>query len=56
LLTAPAEAADAIAKAAAAVGVPVQAIGVMEKGQGLALLDAAGRAVRVERKGYAHFS
>jgi thiamine-monophosphate kinase len=56
LLTAPAEAADAIAKAAAAVGVPVTAIGVMEKGQGLALLDAAGRAVRVERKGYAHFS
>jgi thiamine-monophosphate kinase len=56
LLTAPAEAADAIAKAAAAVGVPVTAIGVMEKGEGVALLDAAGRPLKVEREGYAHFS
>jgi thiamine-monophosphate kinase len=56
LFTAPAEAAEAIAKAYAAVGVPVTAIGAMEKGQGLALLDAAGRAVKVELKGYAHFS
>ena len=56
LLTAPAEAADAIAKASAAVGVPVTAIGAMEKGDGVALLDAAGRALKVELKGYAHFS
>ena len=56
LFSAPAEAAEAIAKASAAVGVPVTAIGAMEKGQGFALLDAAGRAMRVELKGYAHFS
>jgi thiamine-monophosphate kinase len=56
LLTAPAEAADAIAKASAAVGVPITAIGAMEKGEGIALLDATGRPVKVELKGYAHFS
>ena len=56
LLTAPAEAADEIAKASAAVGVPVTAIGAMEKGEGVALLDVAGRPLEVELKGYAHFS
>jgi thiamine-monophosphate kinase len=56
LFTAPAEAVEAIARAAAAVGVPVTAIGAMEKGEGVGLLDAAGQAVRVEQKGYAHFS
>lgn len=56
LLTAPAEAADAIAKASAAVGIPVAAIGAIEKGEGVALLDAAGRPMKVELKGYAHFS
>ena len=55
LLTAPAEAADAIAQASVAVGVPVTAIGAMEQGDGPALLDAAGQAVKVEVKGYAHF-
>jgi thiamine-monophosphate kinase len=55
LFTAPAEAAEAIAKVSAAVGVPVTAIGAMEQGQGSALLDATGRVVKVELKGYAHF-
>jgi thiamine-monophosphate kinase len=56
LFTAPATAAEAIAQVSVAVGVPVTAIGVMEKGEGFALLDAAGHVVKVERKGYAHFS
>jgi thiamine-monophosphate kinase len=56
LFTAPAGAAESIAQASAAVGVPVIAIGAMEKGDGVALLDAAGREVKVEQKGYAHFS
>jgi thiamine-monophosphate kinase len=56
LFTAPAEAAEVIAQASAAVGVPVTAIGAMEKGEGVALLDAAGHEVKVEQKGYAHFS
>jgi thiamine-monophosphate kinase len=55
LLTAPEEAAEAIAKASAAVGVAVTAIGAMEKGSGFALLDAAGQTMKVELKGYAHF-
>jgi thiamine-monophosphate kinase len=56
LFTVPAEAAEAIAQASAAVGVPVTAIGAMEEGEGLALLDAAGQEVKVEQTGYAHFS
>ncbi|HWE73635.1 MAG TPA: thiamine-phosphate kinase [Stellaceae bacterium] len=56
LFTAPAAAAEAIAQISAAVGVPVTAIGAMEKGEGFVLLDAAGQVVKVERKGYAHFS
>jgi thiamine-monophosphate kinase len=56
LFTAPAEAADAIAQASASVGVPVTAIGAVERGEGIALLDAAGQALKVEQKGYAHFS
>jgi thiamine-monophosphate kinase len=55
LFTAPEDAAEAIAQVSSDVGIPVTAIGTMEKGEGVALLDAAGQELRVERKGYAHF-
>ena len=56
LFTAPADAGDAIAEAAAASAVPVTLIGAIEQGEGVALLDASGQPVKVEHKGYAHFS
>jgi len=56
LFTAPADAGDSIAKAAAASAVPVTLIGAIERGEGVALLDASGQPVKVEHKGYAHFS
>ena len=55
LFTAPRAAADAIAKAAESCGIAVTAIGAMEKGAGVALLDAAGQPVKIENLGYAHF-
>lgn len=55
LFTAPAAAADAIARAAAACGVAATAIGAVEQGEGVALLDAAGQPVIIEHAGYAHF-
>ena len=56
LFTAPAAAGDAIARAAAASRIPVVAIGAMEEGAGVALLDAAGQGIKLAQKGYAHFS
>ena len=55
LFTAPRSAADAIAKAAESCGVAVTAIGAVEKGAGVVLLDAAGQPVKTEHLGYEHF-
>lgn len=55
LFTAPLSAADAIADAAESCGIAVTAIGAMEDGAGIGLLDAAGQPIKIEHLGYAHF-
>ncbi|HEY3920241.1 MAG TPA: thiamine-phosphate kinase [Stellaceae bacterium] len=55
LFTAPATAADAVARAATDAGVAVAAIGAIERGEGIALLDAAGKPVKIDHAGYVHF-
>ncbi|HEX3811057.1 MAG TPA: thiamine-phosphate kinase [Rhizomicrobium sp.] len=53
--TAPAAARDTIMAAAMKAGVPVTAIGAVEAGQGVTLLDSAGHEIAVARSGYTHF-
>lgn len=53
--TAPASSAAEIEAAAAESGTPVTAIGRVEAGQGVRLLDAAGVQIPVRRAGYTHF-
>jgi thiamine-monophosphate kinase len=53
--TAPVRKSAAIAKAAVDAGVRVTAIGRVGKGEGVALLDEAGREIVVKRRGYTHF-
>jgi len=53
--TAPVRKSAAIARAAANAGVLVTAIGRVGKGEGVALLDGAGREIAVSRRGYTHF-
>lgn len=53
--TAPPSAREAIAAAAASVGVPVTEIGRVEEGNGVVLLDANGKPIPVDRPGYVHF-
>jgi thiamine-monophosphate kinase len=55
LFTAPAEAAEKIRALSAGLGLPITAIGRVEPGEGVRLLDAAGRAITVEAAGYRHF-
>lgn len=55
LFTAPLSAANAIAKAAESCGIALTAIGAMEEGAGVGLLDAAGQPIKIEHLGYAHF-
>lgn len=55
LFTAPRSAADAIAQTAESCGVAVTAIGAVEKGKGVALLDAAGQPIKTKHLGYEHF-
>lgn len=55
LFTAPAAAAKAIARLAAAMKVPITRIGRMEKGRGVTVHDAAGRARKLAQAGWAHF-
>jgi thiamine-monophosphate kinase len=55
LFTAPEAAAGDVAQAALACGVAVTAIGTMVKGEGVAVLDAAGQPMKVDHPGYAHF-
>ena len=53
--TAPASAGTAIAAAARESGTEVHEIGRVEKGEGVALLDAASEPIRVDRLGFTHF-
>ncbi len=55
LFTAPQEAADRIAAVAERCGVGVTAIGSIEAGRGVRVLDAHGASVTVTRTGYRHF-
>lgn len=55
VFTAPAEAAEVVQAAARAGGVTVTEIGHVLPGAGVALLDAAGRDIAPERKGFTHF-
>lgn len=55
LFAAPPSAANAVAKAAENCGIAVTAVGALEAGAGVALLDAAGQPITIERLGYAHF-
>lgn len=54
LFTAPESAAARIREAAQASGMAVTAIGQVTQGEGVRLLDAAGRAVSLARTGYRH--
>lgn len=55
LFTAPAAAGGRIAELSAALALPIAAIGRIEPGYGVRLVDAAGQAIAVERAGYRHF-
>jgi thiamine-monophosphate kinase len=54
--TAPAGKHDAVLAAAASAGVPVTRIGRIAAELGLAVLDANGRPLTIERTGYDHFA
>ncbi len=55
LFAAPPEAERAIGRLAVEVGLPITAIGRMEKGAGVRLVDADGKIVPVATAGYRHF-
>ncbi|HTZ80387.1 MAG TPA: thiamine-phosphate kinase [Stellaceae bacterium] len=55
LLTAPADAEPAIARAAAEAAVPVARIGRIEAGAGVRVLDVRGAAIPIGEAGYRHF-
>ncbi len=55
LFAAPPSQEAAIRAAAAAAGVPLAAIGTIEAGQGVSVLDKEGKALTLDRKGFSHF-
>jgi len=55
LFTAPPEASDAIGRLAAELDLRVTAIGTIDKGEGVRLLDAEEHPIPVETAGYRHF-
>ncbi len=55
LFTTSADAADAIANLSYRVAVPIAAVGTVEVGAGVRLVDAVGREIPVEGTGYRHF-
>jgi len=55
LFTAPPEASARIGTLAAELALPITAIGAIDDGKQVRLLDAAGNEVRVESAGYRHF-
>lgn len=54
LFTAPLHAADRIAALSTGLGVPLTAVGRIEAGEGVRVLDAAGNALDLGRGGYVH--
>jgi thiamine-monophosphate kinase len=55
LFTAPPEASDQILRLAAELGLPITAIGTIESGAGVRLVDPDGKTVPVAAAGYRHF-
>jgi thiamine-monophosphate kinase len=55
LFAAPPAAGEAIGRLAAELGLPITAIGTVEKGAGVRLVDAGGNPIPVEAAGYRHF-
>jgi len=55
LFTAPASADTAITALSESLGLPIVAIGMIEAGTGVRLLDEGGRPLPIERPGYRHF-
>lgn len=55
LFAAPVEARQAVLTAAEASATPVTEIGSIAAGKGVSLLDRAGKAISVDRKGWTHF-
>jgi thiamine-monophosphate kinase len=55
LFTAPPDAGSAIAEVAQSLDLPITEIGTIETGAGVRLVDAAGREIAVETKGWQHF-
>jgi thiamine-monophosphate kinase len=55
LFTAPPNAADQIRRLSQELGLPITAIGTVEKGDGVRLVDAAGKEISLAETGYRHF-
>ena len=55
LFVAPPEASEAVAKLGAELALPITAIGTIERGERVRLLDASGNELPVETAGYRHF-
>ena len=55
LFTAPPEASEQIRRLSAELGLPIIAIGTVEKGAGVRIVDAAGKPVPIAATGYRHF-
>jgi len=55
LFTAPPAAGSAIVALAASLGLPISEIGTVEPGEGVRLVDAAGRTIPVATAGWRHF-
>jgi thiamine-monophosphate kinase len=55
LLTAPPEAGEAIGRLATELGLPITAIGMIDKAAGVRLVDAGGHPIPVASAGYRHF-
>jgi thiamine-monophosphate kinase len=55
LFAAPPESSENLNRLAASIGVPITRIGAIEEGQGVRLVDAAGREIALASAGYRHF-
>jgi thiamine-monophosphate kinase len=55
LFTAPPDTSEAIGRLAAELGLPITAIGTIDKGAGVRLIDAGGNPIPVATAGYRHF-
>ena len=55
LFTAPAGSTQAIDDLSSVLGLPITRIGKIESGQGVRLVDAAGRTIPIDEPGYRHF-